>query len=208
MVTTMARNSLDNPDVGTARQESLRSGLDQHFTDLLEASSLGTPAASRIRAATPANVVDDVRRLAVQVALGRLAVQHADHPALSDDAFLTAGWRADALCRQDPELFRVDAAQNQAKLVCRGCPVRTECLAEALDSGNEFGVWGGMTGRERRALLRRRNDVTSWRDVLEQARDRYLREGIDAQPVALRVAGPADLQLCLGLGQAGGSTAQ
>jgi WhiB family transcriptional regulator, redox-sensing transcriptional regulator len=193
MVTTMARNSLDNPDVGTERQESLASDLDQHFMDLLEASSLGTPAASRIRAATSANVVDDVRRR------------------------LNAGWREDALCRHDPELFQVDAAQNQAKLICRGCPVRTECLAEALDSGNEFGVWGGMTERERLALLRRRPHVTSWRDLLERARDRYLRQGIDAsaggtadrphgekahppadaQPVAVRVARPADLQLCL-----------
>jgi len=34
----------------------------------------------------------------------------------------------------------------------------------------EFGVWGGMTERERRALLRRRPDVTSWRELLETAR--------------------------------------
>ena len=152
----MARNSLDNPNVGTEPHESLESDPEQHFRDLLEASSLGTPAASRIRAATPANVVDDVRRR------------------------LNAGWREDALCSQDPELFQVDAAQNQAKLICRGCPVRTECLAEALDSGNEFGVWGGMTGRERLALLRRRPHVTSWRDLLERARDRHLRQGVEA----------------------------
>ena len=40
--------------------------------------------------------------------------------------------------------------------LCRCCPVSTECLADALDNGVEFGVWGGMTERERRALLRRR----------------------------------------------------
>ena len=51
-----------------------------------------------------------------------------------------------------------------------GCPVRTECLADALDNRVEFGVWGGMTERERRALLRRRPDVTSWRKLLETAR--------------------------------------
>ena len=72
-------------------------------------------------------------------------------------------WTTRAACKgTDPdELFVQGAAQNRAKLICRGCPVRTECLADALDNGIEFGVWGGMTERERRALLRRRPDVTS-----------------------------------------------
>jgi WhiB family redox-sensing transcriptional regulator len=43
------------------------------------------------------------------------------------------------------------------------------CLADALDNKVEFGVWGGMTERERRALLRRRPNVTSWRRLLEAA---------------------------------------
>ena len=83
-------------------------------------------------------------------------------------------WTTRAACKgTDPdELFVQGAAQNRAKLICRGCPVRTECLADALDNGIEFGVWGGMTERERRALLRRRPDVTSWRELLERARDR------------------------------------
>jgi len=76
-------------------------------------------------------------------------------------------------------LFVQGAAQNRAKHICRGCPVRTECLADALDNGIEFGVWGGMTERERRALLRRRPEVTSWRDMLERARDEYERQSID-----------------------------
>jgi len=38
-------------------------------------------------------------------------------------------------------------------------------------------VWGGMTERERRALLRRRPDVTSWRDLLENARNQYEQAG-------------------------------
>ena len=67
------------------------------------------------------------------------------------------------------ELFGRGAEQNKAKLVCSGCPVRTECLAEALDNQIEWGVWGGMTERERRALLRRR-PVASWRSVLEAAK--------------------------------------
>ena len=48
--------------------------------------------------------------------------------------------------------------------------MRTECLAHALDQRIEFGVWGGMTERERRALLRARPDVTSWAELLHAAR--------------------------------------
>jgi WhiB family redox-sensing transcriptional regulator len=75
-------------------------------------------------------------------------------------------------CRSaDPDaLFVEGAAQNRAKALCFGCPVRTECLAEALDNRYEFGVWGGMTERERRSLLKRRPNVTSWRRLLEAAR--------------------------------------
>jgi WhiB family redox-sensing transcriptional regulator len=42
-------------------------------------------------------------------------------------------------------------------------------LAEALDNRIEWGVWGGMTERERRALLRRRPNVQTWRAVLQSA---------------------------------------
>ena len=65
-------------------------------------------------------------------------------------------WAARAACRTtDPDsLFVQGAAQNRAKAICAGCTVRTECLADALDNKVEFGVWGGMTERERRALLR------------------------------------------------------
>ncbi|MFJ9818660.1 WhiB family transcriptional regulator [Streptomyces sp. NPDC101151] len=89
----------------------------------------------------------------------------------------SAQWAEHAACRSiDPEvLFSQGAEQNRAKTVCNGCAVRTECLAEALDQRIEFGVWGGMTERERRALLRRRPDVASWRMVLEEARQAFVR---------------------------------
>lgn len=84
-------------------------------------------------------------------------------------------WTAFSACKgQDPdELFVTGAAQNTAKAVCLACPVRTECLSDALDNRVEFGVWGGMTERQRRALLRRRPDVTSWREVLMAARSQH-----------------------------------
>ena len=81
-----------------------------------------------------------------------------------------AHWVAGAACgvgKVSPDaLFVEGAAQREARSVCTGCPVRLECLADALDNRMDFGVWGGMTERERRALLRRRPDVTSWRQLL------------------------------------------
>src|SRR5436190_24154151 len=102
-------------------------------------------------------------------------------PPRPDRAAGVAEWAVDAACRtSDPDaLFVQGAAQNQAKVICRSCPVRIACLADALDNRVEFGVWGGMTERERRALLRRRPDVTSWRDLLEQARNQYERRAED-----------------------------
>ena len=87
----------------------------------------------------------------------------------------TGEWSARAACRgADPDtLFVQGAAQNRAKAICMGCVVRTECLADALDNRVEFGVWGGMTERERRALLRRRPGVRSWSELLQNARGRY-----------------------------------
>ena len=81
-------------------------------------------------------------------------------------------WARVAACKdlRADELFVKGAEQNRAKWLCKACPVRTECLAEALDNRVEWGVWGGLTERERRALLRRRPNVTSWRRLLEAAR--------------------------------------
>jgi WhiB family redox-sensing transcriptional regulator len=72
-------------------------------------------------------------------------------------------------------LFLSGAEQHRAMSVCRGCPVRTECLADALDNRVEFGVWGGLTERERRSLLRRRPDVESWQHLLQTAMSEFER---------------------------------
>jgi WhiB family transcriptional regulator, redox-sensing transcriptional regulator len=68
-------------------------------------------------------------------------------------------WVADAVCAQtDPDAFFPERGESTAlaKATCVGCPVRAECLAWALDQHEVHGVWGGLSPRERRALLRRR----------------------------------------------------
>lgn len=83
-------------------------------------------------------------------------------------------WVAQARCRDiDPdELFVKGAAQRQAAAICRHCPVLLQCRADALDNRVEFGVWGGMTERQRRALLKQHPDVTSWADFYAEQLDR------------------------------------
>jgi WhiB family redox-sensing transcriptional regulator len=76
---------------------------------------------------------------------------------------MNADWRHRAACRdEDPELFfpisdvGPGARQTaQAKAVCARCPVREECLRYALDNGLDYGIFGGLTERERRDLARR-----------------------------------------------------
>ena len=66
-----------------------------------------------------------------------------------------ADWTASALCAQaDPDAFfpEMGGSARAAKAVCSRCPVRAECLAEALANREPFGVWGGLTARERRGL--------------------------------------------------------
>lgn len=76
-------------------------------------------------------------------------------------------WTLKARCRgMQDQLFPEGADQKRARAVCMGCAVRSECLAEALDNRIEWGVWGGMTERERRQLLRQHTDVSSWSSVL------------------------------------------
>jgi len=58
----------------------------------------------------------------------------------------------------DPDLFFPErgASTREAKEVCRGCVVRDECLEFALANGEKFGIWGGMSERERRRIRRAR----------------------------------------------------
>jgi WhiB family redox-sensing transcriptional regulator len=66
-------------------------------------------------------------------------------------------WAAFAVCRdRDPDAFfpLTPAGESDAIRVCQGCPVQMDCLEFALEAKVRFGVWGGMTEKQRRALER------------------------------------------------------
>lgn len=87
-------------------------------------------------------------------------------------------WAARALCANDePDaLFVQGAAQRQVRNRCYACEVRLECLADALQSEANFGVWGGLTERERRAMLRHYPSVTDWYAWLTTSSDELAQE--------------------------------
>ncbi|MEX2586651.1 MAG: WhiB family transcriptional regulator [Actinomycetota bacterium] len=78
-----------------------------------------------------------------------------------------ARWQDHAACKgMDPTLFfgpehtevvkEKRDREEAAKQICRTCPVNQECLEHALESKEAYGIWGGLTELERKALLRRR----------------------------------------------------
>lgn len=77
---------------------------------------------------------------------------HAVSPATVDDQ-----WQERALCAQtDPEAFFPEkgGSTREAKRICLGCEVRDACLEYALAHDERFGIWGGLSERERRRLKR------------------------------------------------------
>ena len=78
-------------------------------------------------------------------------------PAVEDDNPLS--WQTDALCAQtDPEAFFPEkgGSTRDAKKICTSCEVRAQCLEYALLNDERFGIWGGLSERERRKLRRGR----------------------------------------------------
>jgi len=104
--------------------------------------------------------------------------------ALGTSTAGSSDWRHEAACREeDPELFfpigntgPAVLQAEEAKAVCRRCEVTETCLRWALDTGQDAGVWGGLSEDERRALKRRS--------------DRYRRAADRGQQVAAPVAAP------------------
>ena len=78
--------------------------------------------------------------------------QFEDDPATDEDQ-----WQERALCAQtDPEAFFPEkgGSTREAKRICLGCEVRDACLDYALAHDERFGIWGGLSERERRRLKR------------------------------------------------------
>jgi len=78
--------------------------------------------------------------------------------AYSDPATDPLAWQADALCAQtDPEAFFPEkgGSTRDAKRICAGCDVKAQCLEYALENDERFGIWGGLSERERRKLKKR-----------------------------------------------------
>lgn len=73
--------------------------------------------------------------------------------------FEDTAWQEEGLCAQaDPDAWfpQKGGSVLAAKRICQRCPVQAECLEYALTHDERFGVWGGLSERERRALKRKR----------------------------------------------------
>ena len=67
-------------------------------------------------------------------------------------------WQSDSLCAQtDPEAFFPEkgGSTRDAKKICTSCEVRNRCLEYALENDERFGIWGGLSERERRKLRKK-----------------------------------------------------
>lgn len=73
-------------------------------------------------------------------------------------------WRDQALCAEvDRDWFFPEKGDNwgSAKRICALCPVKAECLEDALENNEEWGIWGGTTDHERREIKARRREAVA-----------------------------------------------
>lgn len=85
----------------------------------------------------------------------RLSAESTTSDLLKMLAGLIPEWTVDALCAQtDPEAFFPEkgGSTREAKKICRACMVRAECLLAAIETDERFGIWGGLSERDRRKL--------------------------------------------------------
>ena len=79
-------------------------------------------------------------------------------PTIAADDDSALAWQSDALCAQtDPEAFFPEkgGSTRDAKKICASCEVKSQCLEYALENDERFGIWGGLSERERRKLRKR-----------------------------------------------------
>ncbi|WP_421083558.1 WhiB family transcriptional regulator [Rothia nasimurium] len=122
--------------------------LEDQATALINAATpRARGRATASNAASTENLASDAETLSLwQQAAGIYSTD-------GDDGELS--WQADALCAQtDPEAFFPEkgGSTRDAKRVCNECPVREACLEYAMENDERFGIWGGLSERERRRL--------------------------------------------------------
>ena len=103
-----------------------------------------------------ANVPDDW--FVDPVRLGVPGVRQPGGAAELRDDDQQLSWQSDSLCAQtDPEAFFPEkgGSTRDAKKICASCEVKAQCLEYALENDERFGIWGGLSERERRKLRKR-----------------------------------------------------
>jgi len=83
---------------------------------------------------------------------------HLGIPGIRSEDDGALAWQADSLCAQtDPEAFFPEkgGSTREAQKICGQCEVSAQCLEYALQNDERFGIWGGLSERERRRLRRR-----------------------------------------------------
>lgn len=104
------------------------------------------------------------------------AAYNTDEYNVAEEGFT---WRDGAPCGTvDPSLFFEAAeddplAEEQAKTICHGCPVAAECLDEAMLGREEFGIWGGMTPKERKRYTAEWLRLKGGRGMVKTLRDTH-----------------------------------
>jgi WhiB family redox-sensing transcriptional regulator len=138
-------------DAESSLEDQATAFLAAHDTLTVERSA-GSPALEEPETASPLRG-SGVEHVEQAVWIGLPGIGGADH---RDESGL--GWQTDALCAQtDPEAFFPEkgGSTRDAKKVCGTCTVRADCLEYALANDERFGIWGGLSERERRRLRKR-----------------------------------------------------
>lgn len=106
-----------------------------------------------------------------------------DVGAADPDVPLT--WRDLALCAQtDPEVFFPEkgGTTTDAKALCWTCPVQGDCLLDAVERGERYGVWGGLSERERRPLIAGTQALPAWAVPFDAPTGDLDRDDLDPAP--------------------------
>ena len=135
----------------TAERLTFTSRAAETAPRLNNRSLSGEAAGMAIRSTASSNLTNghfvDTYRLGTPSAEYRQPKTREDYDPLA--------WQADSLCAQtDPDAFFPEkgGSTRDAKKICTGCEVRTTCLEYALENDERFGIWGGLSERERRKL--------------------------------------------------------